>query len=103
LEYNSGHRRDTWESPRIKGDHTEILALLARYQNGCPNRGLKQIARAEKAFAHMLFWGAFVVVKPGLYQSLPLEKLVLIFGSFYGYEELDGIVGFFDEFERLQQ
>jgi hypothetical protein len=51
----------------------------------------------------MLFWGAFVEVKPGLYQSLPLEELVLIFGSFYGYEELDGIVGSFDEFERLEQ
>jgi hypothetical protein len=44
-----------------------------------------------------------VEVEPGLYQLLPLEELVLIFGGFYGYEELEGFVGFFDEFEGLEQ
>jgi hypothetical protein len=92
-----------WESPCIKGDYLQVLSLLAKYQNGCANPSLKQIARAEKVFSHMLFWGAFMEVEPSLYQLLPLEELLLIFGSFYGYEELEGIVGFFDEFEGLEQ
>jgi hypothetical protein len=92
-----------WEPLRVRGDYPQVLALLAKYQNGCANSSLKQIARAEKAFVHMLFWGAFVEVEPGLYQLLPLEELVLIFGGFYGYEELEGIVDFFDEFGGLEQ
>jgi hypothetical protein len=59
-----------WEAPRIRGDHTKLLALLARYQSSCPDPSSNKIARAEKAFAHMLFWGPFVDVKPGCYQSL---------------------------------
>jgi hypothetical protein len=44
-----------WEPLRVRGDYPQVLALLAKYQNGCANPSLKQIARAEKAFAHMLF------------------------------------------------
>lgn len=43
-----------------------------------------------------------MAVKPCIYQLLPLEELVLIFGEFYRYKELEGIVDFFDEFELLE-
>jgi hypothetical protein len=44
-----------WEPLPVRGDYLQVLALLAKYQKGCANPSLKQIASVEKAFAHMLF------------------------------------------------
>jgi hypothetical protein len=89
---------------RMRVDRSKFLVFIARYQTGRPNPSPKEIVSAEKVFAHLVSWGAFVEVKQHLYQSLPLGELIRIFEVFQRFSALEGIVGEFDdEFDRLQE